>query len=299
MTHQYLKERSEFAREQIFFGNYTRVQRAAKEILKSKNPEFRGEGLLLRGISEFHLGDFDIALEMFDTYIRDYPFSEEAYYHRASIYSEISRFKEAKNDLDILYKHVSNNRDYHELHFYVLLLLDDQEQIVRLADDLLLKYPDYRLAIGERADAWFALKQYDKAIEDLEKVKYLIENPEVPDPQVCLRMGECYLRTEDLVRAERCLNESLQEDMDSMYAKLLLAYLEALQGQHEPAVLQAKNAIYSDPFDCFILYYAAKIFIECDEGNEAYGAVQNLKEVDYSESYQEEIEELMSYLEFE
>lgn len=308
MTREYVEKQLQYAKEQYKLENYGRAEKAVNQILDSKLVEYRGEALFLKGSILYDNGYYEESIAFLTECIDNHPNLTDALFFRVQSYNHVGKFKEARLDAEKLIENTPNDVNCIESLLTVARLTEDNALVIECCSRMLAIDSLAYEYIVERADGYFSIGQYQKAIADYNKAFLVLKREERENPDfydygyelgILISLGESYIKLEDYYRAEDYLKKAMDLSEDDDITNCLMGYLLHKKGNSEEGMYFLLKAKSISPYNCSILLYLARTYIDLDDGYRAYECITKVNELDEADDHKEEIEELMSYLEFE
>lgn len=203
------------------------------------------------------------------------PGSSTLYNSRAQIYLNLRQFKEAANDAKRAIKLDSTVVDY----YHTLTDIYFSENSTRLAKDLLeiieRKFPDNTAALLKLAEIYFLVKQYQKAIDYVNKALKIDENI----AKAYYIKGSVYRESGDTAKAISSLETVLEQDNKNEDAFYDLGVMFAAR-KNVLALDYYKNALQINPNNTNTLYALAKFLQDIGKTDEAIVQYESILKLD-------------------
>ena len=173
------------------------------------------------------------------------PEEPSSYYNRALFRARLNKVESAKEDLDAYLRLKPRDNDGLAFRGQLRLMLNDIDGAIADTNEVLRTYQDNYRARLVRAQAWFARRNYQNALDDYEKLRRA--HPE--EPLVIVGQAECELNLGNNVAAKIGFQKLVEKfpDNGAMRYKLGLAHFHLQEFDEAIASVRRAAELKMDP----------------------------------------------------
>ncbi len=230
MSHP-LEKQLEYAKDQLEVGNYGRVERAADELMNTKDSPFVKEGLLYKGLAVLSQTRQAEAMEYFNRSIAEFPDFNLPHFYKCEVLMRQGKLQEARAAALVLCATDETNPEYQNILVTVDEFLEDHQAVVNTCDKVLAIHPQNFNFLYAKATAKRALEEYEVAIETYLLADEVEGIDEVEKAYIYNDIGVTYAQLKQFEEAKKYIEMSLAFDQPHHEAQ-----------QNLDAILEQMNA---------------------------------------------------------
>lgn len=246
----------------------------------------------LRGIAYFRILKVDDAINDMKSAISQDHLFHLAYFHLAEIYMEYKDFKKAEDYCNQALKIEPQNDLYQATIAYIKLQLKEDDQCIKICDEILNFNQTNTYALEYRAIAYMNKKDFKKAIPDLEA---LYGNTK-EDSVLLNNLGYSYSKIGETKISKNYLLLAIKLDPGYSYPYDNLGYVYMLERNFKKAHELIDKSLELDPTNSYAFKNKALVFIEEKDLSSAIAALEKAKALRFDLYYGNEVDILLSKL---
>lgn len=210
------------------------------------------------------------------------PRDPELYNKRSQLYIQYKQFEEAIGDAKRAIRLDSSKADYFITLADVYFAQNKTRQTKEILERLVIKFPESTEALMKLSELYFIVKQYQLAIENINKALKINENI----ARAYYLKGSIYRESGDTSRAISSLETAIEQDNKFTDAFYDLGVIYAAR-KNQLAFDYYSNALRSDPNYLEVYYAKAKLLQDIGKYDEAVAEYTNLinKDKTYIQAY--------------
>lgn len=252
------------------------------------------EALILRGIAHFNVLNTEHAVSDLNKAISINPNADKAYWNLSEIYVIKSDFPQARKYILKALAIDKENRNYIADLANIEMRLKNFHNAIELCSIILEDNATNLFGLGIRSYCYIQMKEYDKAIYDLNILVH--EDPN--DVNTLNNLGFALLLNGKHIKSRQYFNLAIEKEPGFSYPYDNLGHSYYLEQEYDKALNLTNKSLELDPMNSWAYKTRALIYIAQNQKSNARKDLETALELGYQEDYDDEVDILLKKIRY-